>query len=178
MIFLLLLFAVPALAQVQFTDQTAAAGLTLKNTFGGLEKKYIVEAHGSGAGFFDYDSDGDLDLYVVNGATFETYKQKSGPGDVLYRNEGEGKFADVTAAAGVGDPGWGTGCAAGDIDNDGDADLLVTNYGSNTLYSNGAKVNLPTSPPTPGWPATNSAPVPPSSTTTTTAIWTFTWPTT
>ncbi|MCC7263174.1 MAG: CRTAC1 family protein [Candidatus Latescibacteria bacterium] len=139
MIFLLLLFAFPALAQVQFTDQTAAAGITLKNTFGGLEKNYIVEAHGSGAGFFDYDNDGDLDLYVVNGATFETYRQKSGPGDALYRNEGEGKFADVTTAAGVGDPGWGTGCAAGDIDNDGDADLLVTNYGSNTLYRNGGE---------------------------------------
>ncbi len=138
MLFLLFFWTAltPALAQVSFTDQTVAAGITLRNTFGGLEKKYIVEAHGSGGGFFDYDNDGDLDLYVVNGATFETYQQKSGPGDVFYRNEGQGTFADITAQAGLGDPGWGTGCAAGDIDNDGDRDLYVTNYGPNVLYRN------------------------------------------
>jgi hypothetical protein len=135
--FLFLLFlAAPALAQVRFTDQTAAAGIALFNTFGGPEKKYIVEAHGSGGGFFDADNDGDLDLYVVNGATFETYKQKSGPGNAFYRNEGQGRFADLTAQAGLGDSGWGTGCAAGDIDNDGDRDLYVTNYGPNALYRN------------------------------------------
>lgn len=139
MLFLLLFLAAPALAQVRFTDQTAAAGITLHNTFGGAEKKYIVEAHGSGGGFFDYNNDGDLDLYVVNGATFETYKQKLGPGNALYRNEGQGKFADLTATAGVADGGWGTGCAAGDIDNDGDRDLYVTNFGPNTLYHNQGK---------------------------------------
>ncbi|MBI2501950.1 MAG: CRTAC1 family protein [Candidatus Latescibacteria bacterium] len=132
----LLLCAAASPAQVQFTDQTAAAGTTLYNTFGSAEKKYIVEAHGSGAGFFDCDGDGDLDLYVVNGATFETYKQKSGPSNALYRNEGRGKFAEVTVQAGLGDAGWGTGCAAGDIDNDGDRDLYVTNYGPNVLYRN------------------------------------------
>ena len=137
LVFLLLWAAIsPALAQVRFSDQTAAAGITLRNTFGGLEKKYIVESHGSGAAFFDFDNDGDLDLYVVNGATFETYKQRSGPGDVLYRNEGQGKFADITAKAGLGDPGWGGGCTVGDIDNDGYRDLYVTNWGPNTLYRN------------------------------------------
>jgi predicted nucleotidyltransferase len=139
MLFLLIFLAFPALAQVSFTDQTAAAGITLRNTFGGQEKKYIVESHGSGAAFFDYDNDGDLDLYAVNGATFETYKQRSGPGDVLYRNEGGGKFADLSGLAGVGDRGWGGGCAVGDIDNDGYGDLYVTNFGPNTLYHNQGK---------------------------------------
>ena len=74
------------MAQSQFTDQTEAAGIKHRHTFGGLEKKYILEAHGSGAAFFDGDNDGDLDLYVVNGSTFETYQDKSGPGNFLYRN--------------------------------------------------------------------------------------------
>jgi hypothetical protein len=139
MLLFLLFLITPALAQISFTDQTAAAGITLRNTFGGLEKKYIVESHGSGAAFFDGDNDGDLDLYVVNGATFETYQQRSGPGDVFYRNEGGGQFADLTVQAGLGDPGWGGGCAVGDIDNDGYRDLYVTNYGPNTLYHNQGK---------------------------------------
>ncbi|MBM3281012.1 MAG: CRTAC1 family protein [Candidatus Handelsmanbacteria bacterium] len=137
--FLPLLLALPALAQVRFTDQTAAAGITLRNTFGGQEKNYIVESHGSGAAFIDCDNDGDLDLYAVNGATFETYQQRSGPGDMLYRNEGGGRFADISAQAGVGDPGWGGGAAVGDIDNDGWHDLYITNWGPNTLYHNQGK---------------------------------------
>ena len=125
-----------ALAQPQFTDQTAAAGITFHHTFGGEKKKYILEAKGSGAGFFDYDSDGDLDLYVVNGSTLDAYRQKLGPGNVLYSNRGDGTFADVSTRAGVDDAGWGQGCAVGDIDSDGDRDLYVTNYGDNVLYRN------------------------------------------
>ena len=124
------------LSRPQFTDQTAAAGISFQHTFGGLEKKYILEAKGGGAGFFDYDGDGDLDLYVVNGSTLATHEQKSGPGNVLYRNEGNGTFFDVTDLAGVGDAGWGHGCAVGDIDNDGHRDLYLTNYGDNILYRN------------------------------------------
>ena len=101
-----------------------------------MEKRYILEAHGSGAGFFDSDNDGDLDLYLVNGATFETWEERSGPGNSLYRNNGDGTFSDVAAAAGVDDAGWGAGCAVGDIDNDGDRDLYVTNYRANLLYGN------------------------------------------
>ena len=122
----------------QFTDQAAAAGIDFHHVFGGLEKKYIVEAKGGGAGFFDYDNDGDIDLYVVNGSTLETYRRKSGPGNVLYRNEGDGTFADRSIEAGVADAGWGNGCAVGDIDNDGYRDVYVTNYGENTLYHNRA----------------------------------------
>jgi len=120
----------------QFTDQTAAAGIDFHHTFGDLEKKYIVEAKGGGAGFFDYDNDGDIDLYVVNGSTLDTHRDRSGPGNVLYRNAGNGTFADVSAVAQVDHAGWGNGCAAGDIDNDGFRDLYVTNYGDNVLYRN------------------------------------------
>ena len=129
-------FFVPVIAQPQFSDQTAAAGIALNNTSGGEEKKYILEAHGNGAAFFDHDNDGDLDLYVVNGATFATYGPKSGPGNVLYRNRGDGTFKDITNSAGVGSADWGAGCAVGDIDNDGNRDLYVTNYGANLLYLN------------------------------------------
>ena len=127
----------PALAQPYFTDQTALAGLTAPNIFGDPHhKEYILEAHGSGAGFFDYDGDGNQDLYVVNGSDFERYQKRSGPGNILYRNVGDGTFEDRTAAAGVGDASWGAGCAVGDIDNDGYRDLYVTNYGANVLYHN------------------------------------------
>ena len=119
-----------------FTDQTAAAGIDFQHVFGDLQKKYIVEAKGGGAGFFDYDADGDIDLYIVNGATLDTYRDKSGPGNALYRNLGDGTFDDVSTEARVDDAGWGNGCAVGDIDNDGFRDLYVTNYGDNVLYRN------------------------------------------
>ena len=131
------LLCVPPLhAQPQFSDQTEAAGITYRNVFGGPEKLYILESHGSGAAFFDHDSDGDLDLYIVNGATFATYRDRSGPGNALYRNRGDGTFGEITREAGVGDAGWGGGGAVGDIDNDGRPDLYVTNYGANVLYRN------------------------------------------
>ena len=131
-----LLCALPLRAQPQFSDQTAAAGITYRNVFGGPEKYYILESHGSGAAFFDHDSDGDLDLYIVNGATFATYLDRSGPGNALYRNRGDGTFVEITREAEVGDAGWGGGVAVGDIDNDGRPDLYVTNYGTNVLYRN------------------------------------------
>jgi len=120
----------------QFSNQTAAAGITYRNIFGGEEKQYILESHGSGAAFFDHDSDGDIDLYITNGATFATYRDRSGPGNTLYRNKGDGTFADITREAGVGDAGWSGGVAVGDIDNDGHQDLYATNYGANVLYRN------------------------------------------
>jgi enediyne biosynthesis protein E4 len=127
----------PAQTAFRFTDQTTAAGIEMRQTFGGPEKRYILESHGSGAAFFDHDNDGDLDLYVVNGSTFENYAKKSGPGNFFYHNNGDGTFAEIGAAAGVNDAGWGAGCAVGDYDNDGDRDLYVTNYGANQLYRNG-----------------------------------------
>ena len=125
--------------QPEFVDATEASGLAVRNVYGGEEKRYILEANGSGAGFFDYDNDGDLDLYVVNGSTFEMHRQGSSPGNVLFRNRADGTFAVQTDSAGVGDSGWGSGVTAGDYDNDGNQDLYVTNYGRNTLYRNSGK---------------------------------------
>ena len=88
-----------------------------------------------GAAFFDYDRDGDVDLYVANGSSFAGFALGEHPANQLYRNDG-GRFADVTVAAGVGDTSWSMGCAAADYDNDGHTDLYVTNFGRNTLYRN------------------------------------------
>ena len=133
---LVLSLLVPSLSFSQFTDQTEAAGVEFRYISSGPDKNHIIEAISGGGAFFDYDNDGDLDLYAVNGATVETYRQKSGPGNVLYSNNGNGTFADVSAAAGVGDASWGIGCAVGDVDGDGYRDLYVTNYGPNILYRN------------------------------------------
>jgi len=135
MLFLvLLLVSANALADPLFVDATREAGLERKTVSGGSAKRFILESTGSGAAFFDCDGDGDLDLYVVDGSTFATYADRSGPGNVLYRNEGRGVFAEVVA--GVEDRGWGVGVTVGDYDGDGHRDLYVTNYGANLLYSN------------------------------------------
>ncbi|HID95926.1 MAG TPA: tetratricopeptide repeat protein [Candidatus Latescibacteria bacterium] len=94
-------------------------------------RRKIAMALGSGALFFDYDNDGDLDLYLVRSSESEDESA-----NILYRNEGNGTFTDVTSIAGVGDRGMGIGCVAGDYDNDGYVDLYVTNYGANVLYRN------------------------------------------
>ncbi|MCG9131073.1 CRTAC1 family protein [Candidatus Poribacteria bacterium] len=95
-----------------------------------------METLGSGAAFFDYDADGDPDLYFVNGAPLPGYVAEETPTNCLYQNNGDGTFTDVTEIAGVGDTGYGHGCAVGDYNNDGQLDLYVTNYGTNRLYRN------------------------------------------
>lgn len=95
-----------------------------------------METLGSGAAFFDYDADGDADLYLVNGAPLPGYKADEIPTNCLYQNQGDGTFIDVTQKAGVGDTGYGHGCAVGDYNNDGYLDIYVTNYGQNRLYCN------------------------------------------
>ena len=123
--------------RVQFVDVAAQAGLTLVNTCGSKEKWYIIEAKGGGAAaFLDYDNDGDLDVYLINGSTLEGFKPGQEPTNKLYRNNGDGTFTDVTERAGVGDTGWGMGCSVADYDNDGYPDIYVTNYGPNVLYHN------------------------------------------
>ena len=121
---------------VTFKNVTAAAGISFVHSHGS-RSSLLPEDMGSGAGFADYDNDGDLDLYIVNNpGALHIAITESSPGNVLYRNNGDGTFADVTAAAGVGDRGYGMGCVFGDYDNDGHPDLYVTNYGPNVLYRN------------------------------------------
>ena len=119
-----------------FVDVAAAAGLTMVYQSGNeRSKKYIIEANGSGVGLVDYDNDGWLDVFLVNGSRLDG----PAPGtNKLYRNQGNGKFLDVTAKAGVGRSGWGSGVCAGDYDNDGFTDLYITYWGPNSLYRGGA----------------------------------------
>lgn len=121
-------------ATVRFADVTAAAGIHFKHTSGLSGRKYGVEALGSGAAFFDYNGDGHMDLYVVNGADLLGHISPQPPRNALYRNRADGRF--VETAAGVADMGYGMGCSVGDYDNDGDVDLFVANFGTNVLYRN------------------------------------------
>ncbi len=121
----------------RFVNVSAEAGLGFHHVNGSSGRYYPPEVNGGGLAAFDYDNDGWVDLYVVNGAALPGYTAgDDAPVNHLYRNLGDGRFADVTAEAGVGDAGYGMGCAAGDYDNDGDLDLYVSNYGPNALYRN------------------------------------------
>jgi enediyne biosynthesis protein E4 len=128
----------PEAAPIQLEDATAAAGLDYKNLFGGPGKPYIIESTGNGAAWLDYDGDGDLDLFIVNGSTLERQaKGEPGPGNRLYRNDGPAGFKDATAGSGLQGGYWGSGVAAGDYDNDGFPDLYVTTIlEGNRLYRN------------------------------------------
>jgi hypothetical protein len=125
-----------------FTDVTERAGIRFTRSFGDSDLDNIVEGTGSGACVFDYDGDGRLDLYFPNGRWLKAVasnRSRSLQGrlvNALYRNNGDGTFADVTAKAGVEGTGFGFGCAAADYDGDGDLDLHVLNYGPDDLYRN------------------------------------------
>ena len=121
---------------VQFRDITLAAGIDFVHSHGS-RSSLLPEDMGSGAGFADYDNDGDLDLYIVNNpGPLSVEVSSHSPGNFLYRNNGDGTFTNVTDKARVGDRGHGMGCVFGDYDNDGDLDLYVTNFGRNVLYRN------------------------------------------
>jgi enediyne biosynthesis protein E4 len=123
-------------ANVRFADVTAEAGLAgFRHVSGSAEKRYIIETTGSGVALFDYDSDGWLDIYMVNGSTLQP-RADGTPRAALFRNNGDRTFRDVTATAGVANERWGQGACVGDVDNDGAADLYVTNFGPNRLFRN------------------------------------------
>ena len=122
---------------IKFVDVAAQAGITLLNVCGGPDKAYIVDEVGSGAAWFDYDNDGDQDLLIVNGSTRDRVKQGGDPLVALYRNDGGGRFTDVTARSGLSRRGWGMGTCVADYDNDGFDDVYVTTVlGPNVLYRN------------------------------------------
>ena len=123
---------------IVFRDVAPAAGLTRwHHTAGTPEKRLIVEAKGPGVCLLDYDNDGWLDIYLVNGSTYDALAGKATPPHAaLFHNNHDGTFTDVTQKAGVANDRWGFGCAVADYDNDGWPDLYVTNYGKNRLYHN------------------------------------------
>ncbi|HEX7312306.1 MAG TPA: CRTAC1 family protein [Pyrinomonadaceae bacterium] len=119
----------------RFTDITEQAGVVFKHV-SSPEKRYIVESMSGGVALFDYDNDGRLDIYLVNSLTVDLVKTKGKTRSILYRNRGDGTFADVTEKAGIGDVGWGMGAAVADYNNDGFEDLYVTCVGPNRLFKN------------------------------------------
>lgn len=127
-----------------FTDVTPAAGVHFVHVASHTSRKYLPETMGSGVALFDYDNDGRLDIFLVNGAPLSdptpkgTVPQKSGPKywNRLFHQKADGTFEDVTEKAGLQGTGYGMGVAVGDYDNDGYEDLYVTAYGSNQLYHN------------------------------------------
>lgn len=139
--FFLLTFAIVVLIPmtllaVTFVDVTDEAGIHFQHS-SGTRSSLLPEDMGSGAGFADIDNDGDIDLYIVN--IPHPFTQDASPNsktNVLYRNNGDGTFIDITHSAGVGDQGYGMGCVFADYDGDGSIDLYVTNYGANVLYHN------------------------------------------
>ncbi len=125
-------------APVIFEDITAKAGLNrFRHRSGSPEKRFILEAPGSGVALIDYDNDGWLDIYLLNGSTFDALRGKeSPPRAMLLHNNHDGTFTDVTEKAGVANERWGFGVAVADYDNDGWPDIYVANFGRNRLYHN------------------------------------------
>ena len=123
---------------VPFADITKSAGLAgWKHIMGNADKRLIIDTNGSGVGLIDYDNDGWLDIYMVNGSTFNAMDGKEEPPHAaLFHNNRDGTFTDVAAKAGVTNDRWGFGVAVADYDNDGWPDMLVTNWGKNRLYHN------------------------------------------
>lgn len=123
-----------------FMDVSEYSGIEFTHSFGDDLLSNVVETVGSGAAFLDYDQDGFMDLYIVNGSYSDQFSEIERPEEMpqnkLYRNVGNGQFEDVTEEAGVGDTGFGSGVSIGDYDNDGYPDIYVCNYGLNVLYHN------------------------------------------
>jgi hypothetical protein len=143
-LFTLILISFESAAQkknVIFTDITKKAGITFKYTFGDNSYKNIIESSGSGITIFDYNNDGLMDLYMMNGTYLEGISDPDGKVNSkshndLYKNNGNGTFTEVSGTAGVGGHQWSMAAGAIDLDNDGFQDLYVLNYGPNVFYHN------------------------------------------
>jgi enediyne biosynthesis protein E4 len=122
---------------VTFLNVARESGLNAKTIFGGEHKnKYLLETTGCGVGFYDYDNDDWLDIFLVNGWRLEGFPAGQAPSSHLFKNNRDGTFTDVTVKAGLLHSGWGQGVCIGDYDNDGYEDLFVTYFGKNVLYHN------------------------------------------
>ena len=122
---------------MNFVNVAKEAGLNAKTIFGGEHKnKYLLETTGCGVAFYDYDNDGWLDIFLINGWRLEGFPKGQEPTSHLFKNNRDGTFTDVTEKAGLVHSGWGQGVCIGDYDNDGYEDLFVTYFGKNVLYHN------------------------------------------
>ena len=120
-----------------FNEKSEAAGITFRHTDGSSGEYFIVETLASGVGLFDFDNDGDLDIYLLNGCPLPPPQDLATcPPNALYRNWGDGTFEDVAAQKGLEARGFSVGCCVGDYDSDGDLDIYVTGFGGNHLYRN------------------------------------------
>jgi hypothetical protein len=128
----------PDPSSVAFRDVSVQAGLANAKNVSGSEsnKQFLLEEMGCGVALFDYDNDGWLDIFLVNGTTFEKSHGGKKPISFLFRNNRDGTFTNVTEKAGLTHSGWGQGCCVGDYDNDGFDDLFVSYWGRNVLYHN------------------------------------------
>jgi hypothetical protein len=130
-------FALLALLSFRFVDVGPPRGLERKLLAGRPDKDHLLDSAGAGAAFLDYDKDGRLDVYLVNGWRLEGSRIAERGRNALYHQRPDGSFEDVTDGAGVGGEGeWGSGVTVADYDNDGWPDILVTNFGKNVLYRN------------------------------------------
>ena len=130
-----------AAQKIELDDVTAKTGIRFQHDDGSTGKHLMLESMTGGLCLFDYDCDGDLDIYFLNGcqldkAPAQPQQPSKNPTNALYRNDGNLRFVDVTGDAGLADLGFGLGVAVGDYDNDGDPDLFVNNYGPNCLFTN------------------------------------------
>ncbi len=123
---------------VTFTDIAREAGIDFERSNGARGSKYLPETLGGGCAFFDADGDGDQDLFLVNGCPWPWDRRpgEDAPAMAFYRNDGQGRFQEASREVGLAAGFQGMGVAAGDYDNDGDADLFVTAVGTNHLYRN------------------------------------------
>lgn len=121
-------------SSIRFTDVTKSSGIDFTMTCGKMPSREIIEVNGGGVALFDYDKDGDLDLFLANGATMDDPVR--GPGSRLYANRGDGSFEDVTHSAGIDIRRWAMGVAVGDYNADGWDDLYINCYGPNVLLRN------------------------------------------